>query len=105
MIRPRRGEVWLADCGLVAKIRPVLVISVDFADADRALITVILHTASPWGSRFEISLPVPWLKAGAFNLQAMFPLAPPRFIRKLGNLSPINMANIEEGLKCWLGLT
>lgn len=105
MIRPRRGEVWLADCGLAAKIRPVPVISVDFADADHALITVIPHTTSPWGSRFEILLPVPWLKAGAFNLQAMFPLAPPRFIRKLGNLSPINMANIEEGLKRWLGLT
>jgi mRNA interferase MazF len=37
-IQPERGEVWLADLGLAAKVRPVLVISVAYADADYALV-------------------------------------------------------------------
>ena len=39
-MQPERGEVWLADLGLAAKVRPVLVISVAYADADYALICV-----------------------------------------------------------------
>jgi hypothetical protein len=35
-VPPRRGEVWLFDCGMVEKVRPVLILSIPFADADRA---------------------------------------------------------------------
>jgi len=30
-VPPRRGEVWLFDCGMVEKVRPVLIFSVPFA--------------------------------------------------------------------------
>jgi mRNA interferase MazF len=43
---PVRGEVWLFDLGMVEKIRPGLVISVTFGDADRALLTIVPHTTS-----------------------------------------------------------
>ena len=35
MKAPQRGEVWLVDLGMAAKVRPALVISVPAADADR----------------------------------------------------------------------
>jgi hypothetical protein len=36
-VPPKRGEVWLFDCGMVEKVRPVLIFSVPFAEADRAV--------------------------------------------------------------------
>ena len=47
---PERGEVRQVDFGAVAKVRPALVISVPFADADRALIGVI-RTQPPFAAR------------------------------------------------------
>jgi mRNA interferase MazF len=52
LAEPQRGEIWLADLGLAAKTRPVLVVSVPYADADYALVCVIPRTASPRGSQF-----------------------------------------------------
>lgn len=105
MTIPRRGEVWLADCGVAAKIRPVPVISVAFKDSDRALVTVVPHTTTLVGSEYEVALPVRWLKPGAFNIQATFPLVTPRFIRQLGVLSQDPLRQIESALKRWLGLS
>ena len=39
-----RGEVWLFDLGMAEKVRPALVVSVAFGDADRALVTIVPHT-------------------------------------------------------------
>lgn len=38
MATPRRGEVWLVDLGMTAKVRPALVTRVPATDADRALV-------------------------------------------------------------------
>jgi mRNA interferase MazF len=43
--QPKRGEVWLVDLGMVAKVRPALVLSVAAADTDRALVTLVPHTS------------------------------------------------------------
>ena len=104
MSLPVRGEIWLADCGMAAKVRPVAVISVPLKESDRALIAVIPHTTSLVGSEFEMKLSLPWLEPGAFNVQATFPLAPPRFIRKLGVLSAGQLMQLESVLKRWQGL-
>jgi mRNA interferase MazF len=57
----RRGEVRLVDLGLAAKIRPCLVLGAPRADEDRALVTVVPHTASLRGTRYEIPVPVCFL--------------------------------------------
>jgi mRNA interferase MazF len=44
MSLPKRGEDWMADLGFAAKIRPVLVVSVPFDDADYSLFEVVPHT-------------------------------------------------------------
>lgn len=46
MVNPRRGEVWLVDLGLAAKVRPCLVISVPPQEHERALCTLVAHTTS-----------------------------------------------------------
>jgi len=52
----------LFDCGIVAKVRPVLILSIPFADADRAVVTVVFHSTALRGSEFEIKIQVPFLK-------------------------------------------
>lgn len=81
---PRRGEVWLLDLGMAEKVRPALIVSVAYGELDRALITVIPHTTSLRGSQYEISVPAPFLKPGAFLVQnvATYPVV--RAVRKLG---------------------
>jgi mRNA interferase MazF len=104
MNKPQRGEVWLADLGLAAKVRPVLIISIPFKDTDRALITVVQHTTKIIGSEHEIHLPVNWLEKGVFNLQSVMSVVPPQFIRKLGALTPEQILQIENALRRWEGL-
>jgi hypothetical protein len=67
MKSPQRGEVWLVDLGMAAKVRPALAISVPADDSDRALVTLVPHTTSPRNSRFEVVVTVPFLRAGVFD--------------------------------------
>jgi mRNA interferase MazF len=50
----QRGEIWLVDLGMVAKTRPVLLLSVPFKDVERAVVTFVPRTASLRGTRFEV---------------------------------------------------
>lgn len=68
---PKRGEVWLVDFGLAGKARPALIVSVGYADRDRALITVVPHTTALRGSSFEVAVQVHFLKPGAFLVQGV----------------------------------
>jgi mRNA interferase MazF len=101
---PKRGEVWLVDLGLTAKVRPCLIISSGYSDKARALIGIIPHTLSTRNSEFEIKLQVKGLKHGAFDSQALRPVPPSKFIRKLATLSDEQLLCIENGLKNWLGI-
>lgn len=65
----QRGDVWLVDLGLAAKVRPCLVLSVPVAEHDRALVTVVAHTTSPRASRFEVAISVRFLRPGVFDAQ------------------------------------
>jgi mRNA-degrading endonuclease toxin of MazEF toxin-antitoxin module len=56
---PKRGEIWWADLGIAAMIRPVAVVSVAYSDGDYALITVAPHTTSPRRAAFEVERPLP----------------------------------------------
>lgn len=105
MNQPARGEVWVVDLGIAAKVRPVLVISVPFGDQDYALYHVIPHTTALRGSRFEVCVSVPWLKPGAFNIQGSLSVTRPAFLRKLGRLDAHQLHLIESALKRWLGLS
>ena len=100
----KRGEVWLADLGIAAKVRPCLILSVPPAPQDRMLVALVPHTTSVRGTRFEVAVPKDFLKTGALDAQGLVTVAAPRLLRKLGEFQPTEMAMVEEAVKRWLGL-
>src|SRR5258708_5866838 len=100
---PARGEVWLFDLGMAEKVRPALIVSVRYGDLDRALITIVPHTTSLRGSRYEIPINVPFLRPGAFLVQNIATYPNVRAIRKLGALKPEHFNAVFDGLLGWLG--
>ena len=101
---PRRGQVWLADLGMVAKVRPVLVLSIPFGDQDYALFHVVPHTTAVRDSQFEVAVEVPWLQRGVFNVQGSLSVPRSNLVRLLGNLTDEQLAPIEESFCRWLQL-
>lgn len=104
MKSPQRGEVWLVDLGLAAKIRPCLVISVPAADEDRALVTVVPHTTSLRGTRYEIFVPTRFLRSGGFDAQGIVTVPTVRLMRPLGALSSGQIKDVMSGVCLWLGI-
>ena len=104
MNQPKRAEVWLVDLGLAAKVRPCLVVSIELQDTDRALVTLVPHTTSVRGTRFESAVPVPFLKPGAFDVQGIITVPSVKLLRRLGSLRPEQLASVESALRSWLGL-
>lgn len=104
MAEPRRGEVWIVDLGLAAKVRPCLVVSVPALDEDRALATVVPHTTSPRGSRFEVRLHVAFLRSGVFDAQNLVMIPYAKLVRRLGYLPQDQLSGIEDALRRWLAV-
>ena len=101
---PRRGEVWLVDLGMVAKVRPCLVLSVPIGPQDRVLATLVGHTTSTRGSQFEVSVQVRFLHAGAFDAQSLVTVPHAKLIRKLGDLPADQIVSVDDAVRRWLGL-
>ncbi len=104
MSNPNRGEVWLVDLGYVAKTRPCLVVSIPAEDIDRALATLVPHTTSVRGSRFEVKIKAHYLRDGAFDAQNLVTIPHAKLIRRLGMLQPTELALVEAAVKFWLSL-
>jgi len=104
MANPNRGEVWLVDLGYAAKVRPCVVISIPALDEDRALSTLVPHTTSSRGSRFEINVRVRFLREGAFDSQNLVTIPHSKLIRRLGSLSSEQLTGVEDRVRFWLGL-
>jgi mRNA interferase MazF len=102
--RIQRGELWLVDLGYLGKIRPVLAISIPFLDNERTLCIVVPHTTSLIGTRFEITVEHPALKAGAFDVQQTAAIQAIKFVRRLGALNVEQMNVVEQALARVLGL-
>jgi mRNA interferase MazF len=100
------GDIWLADLGLAAKTRPVLILSRLDPDALRALITYVPLTTQHRGSRYEIPLgDLPFLhQASVVNIQGIGSLIEPRLERKLGQLSAPTMAKVKDAIRFALEL-
>ena len=100
---PARSEVWLVDLGMVAKVRPCLVLSISAdEESDRVLTTVVPHTTSTRESRFEVLSDVRFLKTGAFDAQNIVTIPTAKLIRRLGTLTADQMATLEAAVRQWL---
>ena len=101
---PIRGEIWLCDFGMVAKIRPALVLSVSFSDHDYALFHVVPHATAVRGSQFKVAIPLPFLERGVFDIQGSQSVPRNWLARRLETLTPHQLASIEESFRPWLQL-
>src|SRR5437763_15998125 len=93
-----RGEVWLIDFGMAAKVRPALLLTGQPADNELDLVTVLLHTTALRGNRWELSIPKPFLKAGAFHLQQIQTISTVKLERRLGVLTESEMNEALDAL-------
>jgi mRNA interferase MazF len=100
----RAGEVWVVDLGMVAKVRPCLLLTDYPADDELALITILPHTTALRGHRWELSLPKPFLKPGAFHLQQVQSVSVSRLERRLGALSSEEWSLVQDRLSDYFGL-
>jgi mRNA interferase MazF len=100
-----RGSVWLVDLGLAAKVRPCLVLAAPSDPKDRALVTLVPHTTSIQGTRFEVKVLKGFLRqSGVFDCQQILTIPQAKFIRRLGNLAQGELALVEIAVRNWLSL-
>jgi mRNA interferase MazF len=81
------------------------VLSVPPSDTERALVTLVPHTTSLRGSRFEVETKVAFLKPGAFDAQGLVTVPFARLVRPIGQLKPQDLAGVERAVLAWLGMT
>ena len=94
----------MVDLGLAAKVRPCMVVSVPALDQNRALATLVPHTTSVRGTRFEVAIKISFLHPGAFDVQSLVTIPHAKLVRKLGSLSQEQVLSVESVLRKWLGL-
>jgi mRNA interferase MazF len=103
---PQPGEVWLADLGLAAKTRPVVIVSRDDPDPPRALILYVPLTTQNRQSPYEVVLPpLGFLDRNSVaNVQGLGSLPRVRLERRLGKLPAEVMTQIKRALAFALDL-
>jgi mRNA interferase MazF len=103
---PRPGEVWLADLGLAAKTRPVVIVSRQDPDPPRALVLYVPLTTQDRLSSYEVRLPkLPFLdRESIANVQGLGSIPVVRLERRIGTLSSDLMAKIKIALAFALDL-
>jgi mRNA interferase MazF len=88
MIRPKPGEVWWIDLGTKAKVRPMMVVSREDSNPERALTVCVPCTTQIRGGSYEVPLPrVRWLPGsaeGVANVLGIEAVEHHRFERRAG---------------------
>jgi mRNA interferase MazF len=103
---PQPGEVWLADLGLAAKTRPVVIVSRQDPDPPRALVLYVPLTTQNRFSPYEVSLPrFPFLERDSVaNVQGLASIPIVRLQRRLGRLPKDVMTELKRALAFALDL-
>jgi mRNA interferase MazF len=98
------GEVWMIDFGMAAKVRPALLLTGEPAADELDLVTVLLHTTALRGNRWELNIPKPFLKVGAFHLQQVQTISTVKLERRLGVLTAEEMERVRSALRNRFGI-
>lgn len=98
--------MWLADLGVIAKTRPVVVVSRYDENPPRVLVLYVPLTSEDRGSEYEVEMPkLPFLPLeGVANVQGLGSLHPKRLERRLGVLPAEVMDQIKKALRFALDL-
>jgi mRNA interferase MazF len=99
------GDVWIVDLGMAAKVRPCLILTPQPKLDELDVFTVVSHTTSRRGNRWEIEISKPFLdNQGVFDMQRVATVASVKLERKLGELSADELEVILDRLGERLGL-
>jgi mRNA-degrading endonuclease toxin of MazEF toxin-antitoxin module len=105
MMNPKPGEVYWVDLGLKGKFRPLLVVSREDADAERALCVCVPLTTQIRGGDYEVKLPrVRWLPGadeGVANVQGLISVENHRLERRAGQFEPKVASAVRQKI-AWL---
>ena len=103
---PQPGEVWLADLGLAAKTRPIVIVSRQDPNPPRALVLYVPLTTQNRLSPYEVPLPrFPFLdRDSVANVQGLASIPAVRLERMLGRLSKEAMTAVKAALAFALDL-
>ncbi len=99
-----RGEIWMIDLGMAAKARPALIVSVEFNDQEKAVVTYVARSTQRRGGRFEVEHNAPHFLPGVFDAQNLGTLPVSKLMRRLARLPDDKQAEVEDAVKRWLGL-
>src|SRR5471032_22560 len=99
-----RGDIWLVDLGMVQKVRPAVVLSVQYEDHERALVTYVPRTTSLRDSRFEVVHEGRGFLPGAFDAQSIGTVPSVKLIRRIARLDAQVMVQVENAVRHWLDL-
>lgn len=104
--KPQAGEVWIADFGIIGKIRPVLVLYYPTPKDSRMLVIVAPLTSQIRGCNGEIDIThIKWLpKPSAINIQVLASVDKNCLSRKLGILPTTDFNNVKSEIKKLLNL-
>jgi mRNA interferase MazF len=103
MPKARRGEIWMADLGMVAKVRPVLILSGEYQDNERAVVTYVIRTTSIRGTQYEVPHEARGMPPGAFDAQGIASIPDVKLERRLGIVNEETLAKVEDAVCAWLG--
>jgi mRNA interferase MazF len=94
----------MADLGFVAKVRPVLILSVEYRDEERAVVSYVLRTTSVRGTRYEVPHASRGMPEGAFDAQGIASIPDVKLERRLGAVDAATLARVEDAVRSWLAL-
>jgi len=99
-MNPQPGDVWLADLGLAAKTRPVIIVSRQDPDPPRALVLYVPLTTQHRLSPYEVPLPrFAFLNRDSVaNVQGLGSIPVVRLERRIGRISKEVMAKLKNAL-------
>ena len=99
---PHRGEVWLADLGIAAKVRPDSQCPAGTPRSGSYYVRSTHHQRArdPVRGRRAETLP----QRRSVRAQGLVTVAPARLLRRLGRLEPGELELVEEAVKRWLAL-
>jgi mRNA interferase MazF len=99
MIKP--GEVYRADMGMAAKVRPILIVSREDPKRPRDLVLGVPLTTGNRGSAYEVTLPrVRFLREiSTANIQGLQPFRPAELEGPIGHFEPAAMSAVKTALR------
>ncbi len=80
-------------------------LSVPIDPQDRVLVTLVPHTTSVRGTRFEVAVPATFLHGtGVFDSQQVLTVPQVKLVRQLGDLRADDLALVEAAVRRWSSL-